>query len=144
MRLANLTLLTIVGFFFVSCAPDRTSVVIKQGNPQQFLVSGCGTFDILTISAYDNERPRPAGLLNNDYWVIQSNNDIDVSQLPKPIVYGQTPPGFRQYTPVNGSAPPITDGNYSIQIRVRDGKCGGVGMLFVVRDGKIITEADAD
>jgi hypothetical protein len=142
MRLANPALLTIIGFFFVSCAPNRTSVVIKQGNPQQFFISGCGTFDILTISGLNNERPR--GLLNNDYWVIQSNNDIDVSQLPQPIVYGQVPPGFRQYTPANGSPPPITDGNYSIQIRVRDERCGGVGMFFVVRHGKIIPEADAD
>ena len=142
MRLANLALLTIIGFFFVSCAPNRTSVVIKQGNPQQFFISGCGTFDILTIGGLNNQRP--PGLLNNDYWVIQSNNDIDVSQLPKPIVYGQVPPGFRQYTPANGPPPPITEGDYFIQLRVRDKRCGGVGMLFAVRDGKIISEADSD
>ena len=135
MRVANLALLTILVFFFVSCAPNRTSVVIKQGNPQQFFISGCGTFDILTIGGLNKERP--PGLLNNDYWVIQSNNDIDVSQLPKPIVYGQVPPGFRQYTPANGPPPPITEGQYFIQIRTRDERCGGVGMPFSVHDGNI-------
>jgi|GEM_PF-1370220 len=146
MRLANLVLLTIIGFLFVSCAPARTSVVIKQGKPQQFFISGCGTFDILTISGPDSGRAPHDGIpYMKDYWVIQSKNDIDVSRLPKPIVYGQVPPGFRQYTPANGSPLPILDGrDYSIQIRVRDERCGGVGMLFFVRDGKITTEADAD
>ena len=145
MRFTNLALLTIIGFLFVSCAPDRTSVVIKQGNPQQFFISGCGTFDILTISGPDNERPPHDGTPYwKDYWVIQSNNDVDVSRLPKPIVYGQVPPGFQQYTPANGSPLPISDGgDYSIQIRVRDQKCGGVGMQFLVRDGKIIPVKDS-
>jgi hypothetical protein len=80
-----------------------------------------------------------------DYWVIQSNSDIDVSRLPKPIVYGQVPPGFRQYTPPNGSPAPISDNSdYSIRVGVRDQRCGGVGMWFSVRDGKITTEADSD
>jgi hypothetical protein len=145
MRFANLALLTIVGFLFVSCAPDRTSVVIKQGNPQQFFISGCGTFDILTISGPENGRPPHDGIpYLKDYWVIQSNNDVDISRLPKPIVYGQVPPGFRQYTPANGPPPPIFDGNtYGIKIGVRDGKCGVVNTWFVVRDGKIILVTDS-
>jgi hypothetical protein len=80
-----------------------------------------------------------------EYWVIQSNSDIDVNRLPKPIVYGQVPAGFRQYTPANGSPPPILDGaSYIIQIGVREQRCGGINMWFSVRDGKITTEADAD
>ena len=145
MRFANLALLTIVGFLVVSCAPDRTSVVIKQGNPQQFFISGCGTFDILAISGPDIERSPHDGIpYLKDYWVIQSDNDIDISRLPKPIAYGQVPPGFRQYTPANGPAPPISDGNtYGIKIGVRDGRCGVVNTWFSVRDGKIILVTDS-
>jgi hypothetical protein len=147
MHLWKLVLLTAIGLLTVSCAPSRTSVVIKQGNPQQFFISGCGTFDILAISGPDYERQsRPDRLPPiKEYWVIQSNSEIDVSRLPKPIVYGQLPPGFRQYTPANGSPPPILDNaSYAIQIGVRDQRCGGVNMWFSVRDGKIVTEADAD
>ena len=144
MRLANLALLTIVGCLFVSCAPDRTSVVIKQGNPQQFYISGCGTFDILTISGPDDAQRHDPNPYLKDYWVIQSNNDIDISRLPKPIVYGQVPPGFRQYTPANGPPPPILDGSTcGITIRVRDGRCGVVNTWFVVRDGKITLVKDS-
>ena len=139
MRFANLALLTVVGFLFVSCAPDHTSVVIKQGPPQQFFISGCGTFDILTISGPENDQPKQGGNpYLKDYWVIQSINDIDISRLPKPIVYGQVPPGFRQYTPANGPPPPISDGNiYGIRIGARDGRCG-FNSWFSVRDGKIM------
>jgi len=142
MRLANPALIIVVGFLFASCAPSRTEVVIKQGDPQQFFISGCGTFDILTITGPSYEGPRHDG--KKDYWVIQSNNDIDVSRLPKPIIYGQVPPGFRQYTPAKGSPLPISDGgDYHISVGVRDNRCGGVSRLFIVRDGKIIT-ADVD
>src|SRR4030095_1916945 len=121
-------LLAAIGFLAVSCGPARTSVVIKQGNPQQFFVSGRGTFDILTVHGPDK-----------DYWVIQPVYDLDVSSVTNPIVYGQVPPGFRQYTPANGPPPPISDGNtYGIKIGARDGKCGVVNTLFVVRDEKII------
>jgi hypothetical protein len=146
MHLRELVLLAAIGLLTVSCAPSRTSVVIKQGNPQQFFVSGCGTFDILTISGPDYDGPRHDGVpYSKDYWVIQSTNDIDVSQLPKPIIYGQVPSGFRQYTPKNGPPPPISDGGYySISLRVRDKTCGGVGMRFIVRNGKINTEVDSD
>jgi hypothetical protein len=139
MRLANLALLTVIGFLFASCAPSRTSVVIKQGRPQQFFISGCGTFDILTISGTDYNGPW------REYWVIQSTSDIDVNRLPKPIIYGQVPPGFRQYTPANGSPLPIADGgHYHISIGVRDQRCGGVGRFFDLHDGKIISAAGSD
>jgi hypothetical protein len=138
-HLSKSVLVAVVGVLFVSCAPDRTSVVIKQGNPQQFSISGCGTFDILTISGPDFERPHNGNPSLKDYWVIQSINDIDVSRLPNPIVYGQVPSGFRQYTPAHGLPPPISEGNsYWITIGVRERRCGGVNMMFVVRDGKII------
>lgn len=144
MRFSKLVFLTVIGFLSVSCAPSRTSVVIKQGNPQQFLISGCGTFDILTISGPDYERRHDGIPYMKDYWVIQSINDIDVSRLPNPIVYGQVPPGFRQYTPTNGSPLPISDGSpYGIKVGVRDERCGGVNMLFSVRDGKIIPVTDS-
>ena len=136
----KLVLLTAIGFLAVSCAPSRTSIVIKQGNPQQFFVSGRGTFDILTVTGPDNER-KPGV---KDYWVIQPVHDLDVSSVTDPIIYGQVPPGFRQYTPVNGPPPPISDGNpYWINFRVRQPE-GSVTVFFSVRDGKIVTRSESD
>jgi len=138
MRLSKLIIFAIVAVTLVSC-DSGTSIVIKQDNPQQFFVSGHGTFDILVVSGPAHERGYPL----KDYWVIQSINDIDLSQLPKPIVYGQVPPGFRQYTPPNGPPPPISDGNtYAIKVGVREAT-GGRNMLFSVRDGKIIIHQDS-
>lgn len=126
-------LLAAIGFLAVSCAPARTSIVIKQGNPQQFVVSGRGTFDILTVHGPDK-----------DYWVIQPVNDLDVSSVTNPIIYGQVPPGFRQYTPVNGPPPPISDGSpYWINFRVRQPE-GSVTVFFSVRDGKIVTGSESN
>jgi hypothetical protein len=142
----RLVLLTAIGFLAVSCAPVRTSIVIKQGNPQQFFVSGRGTFDILTVSGPDYERSsRPDRLPPmKDYWVIQPVNDLDVSSVTDPIIYGQVPPGFRQYTPVNGPPPLISDGSpYWINFRVRQPE-GSVTVFFSVRDGKIVTRSESD
>lgn len=142
----RLVLLTAIGCLAVSCAPVRTSIVIKQGNPQQFFVSGRGTFDILTVSGPDYERSsRPDRLPPmKDYWVIQPVNDLDVSSVTGPIIYGQVPPGFRQYTPVNGPPPPISDGSpYWINFRVRQPE-GSVTVFFSVRDGKIVTRSESD
>jgi hypothetical protein len=151
MHSCRLVLLTAIGFVAVSCAPVRTSIVIKQGNPQQFFVSGHGTFDILTVSGPDYERKHD-GIPNmhdglpymKDYWVIQPVNDLDVSSVTNPIIYGQVPPGFRQYTPVNGPPPPISDGSpYWINFRVRQPD-GSVTVFFSVRDGKIVTRPESD
>jgi hypothetical protein len=142
----RLVLLTAIGFLAVSCAPVRTLIVIKQGNPQQFFVSGRGTFDILTVSGPDYERSsRPDRLPPmKDYWVIQPVNDLDVSSVTDPIIYGQVPRGFRQYTPVNGPPPPISDGSpYWINFRVRQPE-GSVTVFFSVRDGKIVTRSESD
>ncbi len=132
--LKSASILILLGSLAVSCAVRQTSVVIKQGNPQQFIISGHGILDVFTISG-----PR------NAYWVIAPLEDFDVSRFRElgPIVYGQVPPGFRQAIPFQGQPPPISEGSrYSVQLAIRNG--GGVNMLFWVHDGKIVTEADAD
>ena len=133
MHRRKFILLGAIGFLALSCAPARTSIVIKQGDPQQFFVSGRGTFDILTVHGP-----------NGDYWVIQPVNDLDVSSVTNPIIYGQVPPGFRQYTPISGPPPPISDGSlYWINFRVRQPE-GSATVFFSVRDGKIVTGSQSD
>ena len=131
--------LIIVGCLSVACAPRRPSVVIKQGSPQQFIISADGLLDVFTISG-----PTTSGGMDK-YWVIAPlDPNFDVSKLSAPLVYGQTPPGFRQVAPLNGQPPPpIIEGSpYSVELDIRNGH--KVHMLFAVRNGKIITEADAD
>ena len=146
MRLFKpLLVLVAAALLLLSCVQRQTSVVIKQGNPQEFVISGHGTLDVFTISGPDYERiPYHDGVpYSKAYWVIAPLNDFDVSQFSGPIIYGHVPAGFRQVTPANGQPPEISeDYPYSLQLAIRNGS--GVNMLFVVHDGKIVTEADAD
>ena len=131
--------LILVGSLLLSCAPRRPSVIIKQGTPQQFILSADGLLDVFTISG-----PRPSGGMDK-YWVIAPlDPNFDASKLSQPVIYGQLPAGFRQVAPLNGQPPPpITDGSpYSVELDIRNGH--KVHMLFAVRNGKITTEADAD
>ena len=132
----------LIGATFVSCSQRQTRVVINQGNPQTFVVSGHGLLDVFTVSGPDYQRGSPYSRV---YWEIAPLQDYDVSSFSAygPIVYGKVPPGFRQVTPVTGEPPAITEGwPYSVQLAIRNG--GGVNMLFSVHEGKIVTEADAD
>jgi hypothetical protein len=126
----------------VSCSQRQTNVVIIQGSPQTFVVSGQGLLDDFMVSGPDYQRGTPHMRV---YWEIAPLQDYDVRSFAKhgPIVYGKVPPGFRQVTPATGEPPAIAEGwPYSVQLAIRNG--GGVNMLFSVHDGKIVTEADAD
>jgi len=149
MRTFLLILILIVAVALVSCV-YRPSVVIKQGDPQQFIISARGLLDEFSItgpaarcSAEWNQDRLP---LMEPYWEIAPLRDFDVAELRKrgPIVYGKVPDGFRQVTPANGSPPAICEGGpYWVHLTIRDGD--GVSMLFAVYGGgKIVTEADGD
>jgi hypothetical protein len=142
-------LVVIVAVTLVSCV-YRPSVLIKQGDPQQFIISAEGILDVFSVSGpitrctaewNQNRLPRM-----ERYWEIAPLTDFDVSEFRKrgPIVYGKVPEGFRQVTPVNGPPLPICEGGpYAVQLAIRNG--GGVNMLFAVyQDGKIVTETDGD
>jgi hypothetical protein len=125
-----------------SCSQGQTKVVINQGNPQTFVVTGHGVLDDFVVSGPDSQRGTP---YTRVYWEIAPLQDYDVSNFAKhgPLVYGKVPPGFRQVTPATGEPPAIVEGwPYSVQLAIRNG--GGVNMLFSVHEGKIVTEADAD
>ncbi len=128
----------VVASLGTACA-RRNSVVIKQGNPQQFIISAHGLLDVFTVSG-----PTPSGGMDK-YWVIAPlDPNFESARLTEPIVYGRVPAGFRQVAPLNNQPPPpITDGfPYGVALDIRNGDV--VHMLFSVRDGKITTEADAD
>jgi hypothetical protein len=142
-------LILIIAVTLLSCV-YRPSVIIKQGDPQQFILSAKGILDVFSVSGPVS---RCTAEWNKDrlprmerYWEIAPLKDFDVSEFRNrgPIVYGTVPTGFRQVTPVQGSPPPICEGGpYSVQLAIRNG--GAVNMLFAVyKGGKIVTEADGD
>jgi len=139
MRLLKFLLAGAIGFALLSCALSRPSVIIKQGNPQQFIISANGPMDVFTVSG-----PTPSGGMDK-YWVIAPlETKFESARLTEPIVYGRVPSGFRQIAPLNNQPPtPITDGYpYAVELDIRNGD--KVHMLFSVRGGKITTEADGD
>lgn len=148
MRLIKSILIPLLGAMVISCGQRQTSVVIKQGNPQRFIVSGSGFLDVFSVSGpvrrceagWGKERLTPM----ERYWEIAPLADFDVSEFKQPIIYGSVPTGFRQVTPANGDPPPICAGGpYSVQLAIRNG--GGVNMLFAVYEGgRILTEPDGD
>ena len=157
MRLSRFVLIVVALSVSLSCAPAQrqTSVEIKQGDPQQFIISGKGILDIFDISgpvrrceATWNQERLPA---MEKYWEIAPDweivpvKDFDVSRFAElgPIVYGKVPTGFTQVTPASGEPPPICEGGpYGVSLHIRNGSA--VNMIFAVRDGKIVTEADGD
>src|SRR5215510_12924466 len=56
-------LVLVIALLGTSCA-RRNSVVIKQGDPQQFIISSKGLLDVFTVSG-----PTRSGRMDN-YWVI--------------------------------------------------------------------------
>jgi hypothetical protein len=133
-----LFLVLVIAGLGTSCE-RRNSVVIKQGNPQQFIISAHGLLDWFSISG--GATPDRWA----DYWVIAPlDPNFESARLTEPIVYGQVPVGFRQVAPLNNQQPPpITEGfRGSVALEIRNGQV--VHMLFVVQNGKITTEADAD
>jgi hypothetical protein len=149
MRPFRFIIVLFLATIFLSCV-YRPSVVIRQGSPQQFIVSAKGILDVFSISgptsrctAEWNEEQLPR---MERYWEIAPLQDFEVAEFRRlgPIVYGKVPVGFRQVTPANGSPPPICEGGpYSVQLAIRNG--AGVNMLFAVyKGGRIVTEADGD
>ncbi|MFN2510545.1 MAG: hypothetical protein ABR568_03765 [Pyrinomonadaceae bacterium] len=143
MRLiTSLLIFVLIGVTMTSCDLRQTRVVIRQGAPQEFIISGRGLLDDFVVNGPDYQRGVPYSKV---YWEIAPLQDFDVISFRElgPIVYGKVPPGFRQVTPEKGEPPAISEGwPYSVQLAIRDG--GGVNMVFSVHDGKIVTEADAD
>jgi hypothetical protein len=137
----GILILVLVATASISCARRQTAVSIKQGNPQQFIVSGTGLLDDFVINGPDLTRSPYMKV----YWEIAPFKDFDVSHFAElgPIIYGIVPEGFRQVTPATGQPPPITNGSpYSLQLAIRNG--GGVNMLFGVYGDRIVTEAESD
>ena len=138
MRNCKILFLVLVIACLATSCKHRNSVVIKQGNPQQFVISAHGLLDVFTISGGTPGR-------SGNYWVIAPlDPNFESARLTEPIVYGRVPAGFRQVAPLNNEPPPpITDGfDGFVALDIRNGQV--VHMLFSVRDGKITTTADAD
>src|SRR6266487_4460339 len=113
MRAFKFILIMVLAATLISCLPRRPSVVIKQGNPQQFTVSAEGILDVFStsgpVSRCTAEWNKDHPTRMERYWEIVPLEDFDVYELQSrgPIIYGSVPDGFRQLTPVDGSPPPL-------------------------------------
>jgi hypothetical protein len=148
MRIIKFSVALLIGVLAISCSQPEQMVVIKQGNPQQFIMSANGILDVFSVSgpvqrcvAESNEH----GLLPMEtYWEIAPITDFDAAQFKErgPIIYGRLPDGFRQVTPTSGEPPPTCKGYpYHVNLATRNGD--HVSMFFEVHeDGTILTEAD--
>src|SRR5215813_10741783 len=124
MNIAKTLLIFIIGALAVSCVRPPI-VVIKQGNPQQFIISANGILDVFSISGparrCETESNEHGLLPMERYWEIVPLSDFDASEFKRigPIVYGKVPEGFRQVTPASGEPPPICKGYpYSVQLAI--------------------------
>lgn len=133
------------------CRQNRdTEVVIENGNPIKFIVSGPGTIIRLKVTGPDIEHePNRQGdkgeylPLMKVYWELVSSETAANRRLDEigPITYGKVPDGFVQTYPEHGAPPPIIDRDlYNITLSANNGR--GVNMFFSIRDGKIIAEGE--
>ena len=132
----------------LSCDHHRTAVVVKQGDPQQIIVSGNGILDDFVIRGpikkcegngtwAQGAAPMP---FMEVYWEIAPIDGFEIHRFVElgPIIYGKVPNGFKQFSPKNGQPPPICEGGpYTVQLFIRNGS--DVGTSFIVREGKIET-----
>ena len=104
MRIITSTLAVILAVLAVSCN-QRPRVVIKQGNPQQFLVSAQGVleyFEITGPSLRCEHTWREDRLPSTEtYWQIVPIEEFNVNRFAElgPSTYGKIPEGFKQVTP---------------------------------------------
>lgn len=148
LRLLKSTLVVAILCGGLSCEHPRTTIVVKEGDPQQFIISGDGILDNFVIrgpikkcegngSWTQGETPLP---YMEVYWEIGPVEDFELRRFAElgPIIYGNVPNGFKQFNSKNGQAPPICEGGpYAVELSIRNGS--GVGTSFIVREGKIET-----
>ena len=147
MRLLKSTLVVAILCVGLSCEHARTTVVVKEGDPYQFIISGDGVLDDFVvrgpIKKCEGNGSWALGSAPADmevYWEIAPVEDFELRRFSQlgPIIYGKVPNGFKQFNPRNGQPPPICEGGpYTVQLFIRNGS--DVGTSFILREGKIET-----
>ena len=76
------------------------------------------------------------------YWELVPNGDGDLRNIEErgPLVYGQTPEGFRQNYPAEGIAPQPLFENALFTFQLRTAEGNALGVRFTIHDGKALTE----
>ncbi len=129
-----------------SCRREN-GVVIENGSPLRFIVSGPGTLSHFQVSGPDLERePHRQGdgerlTLLKVYWELVPSVAATTRSLDKirSISYGQVPDGFVQVYPQEGAPPALIERDlYNVTLAANTGR--GVNMFFSVRDGRIVAE----
>jgi hypothetical protein len=132
---------------WLSGCDHRPKVLIEGGRAPRFKLMGQGKIQVISVSGPDLERQGPRGQagqpqLMKPYWEIVPNGDYDLRNIEErgPLVYGQTPEGFKQSYPADGTAPqPLFEsGLFTFQLRTAEGNA--LGVRFTIHDGKALTE----
>lgn len=148
-RLVRLVSLLAALMILLSCSSDA-GLSIQAGNPPNFLLSGSSRLETVTISGPDTQREVGRQVHAGDaiphttvYWQIAPQGetaDLMLSRIT-PITYGVVPEGFSQIFPTNGVPPSLVEGSkYNVRVVARGGH--GLNMFFVIKGGKVFTEAD--
>jgi len=136
----------VVALGTVSCERGP-SVVIENTNPPRFVFTGSGTVTNIRVTGPDLARePNPQGggehlTALKVYWEIAASSGRVMSEIG-PVTYGKVPTGFVQVQPQNGASPPhfVEKHLYNVRLSVNEGQ--GLNNFFVIRDGRIVSEAD--
>lgn len=128
--------------YFSSCE-QQPRLKIESGNPPKFFVYGKGIIDVIQIDGEKEISSKDRNSSWSHYWIIAPQREFRLEELAKlnPIIYGKVPADFRQVYPESGEPEPfIEGGTYGFQLMIRNAV--GVNDLFVLHNGKIITEGE--
>jgi hypothetical protein len=130
--------LLLAALFSSACERD-TRLIIEEGNPPGFVMSGSGTLGFLRIRGPKKQR-EAVGEDASIYWEIEpkdEDSDRNVGRL-SPITYGKVPDGYTQVYPEQGqAAPPLVEGE-RYNIRIATNNANGVNKSFEIRQGKAV------
>lgn len=115
------------------CEVDTRVAIADDHNPPQFKLSGNGT--LITLFVYGPEPSltgfkKSVGEIKPVWKFVADLPGVNIQDLP-PIKYGETPVGFVQVEPKQGTPPPIKEGQYYMLVPV-SGNANWHAICFIV------------
>jgi len=135
-----IVLLVLFAPLFSGC-DSQTHVTIEGGAIPVFTVTGRGNIRVITVSGPDFANPKrgePGSYYVKPYWEIAPQSEYDVRRLENSggLVYGKVPDGFRQVVPAQDAPPQPLPEDEFLTFQLRVANANGVGVRFVIHNGK--------
>jgi len=133
----------IITFPLPSCE-RRPRVMIENGSPPGFVLSGPGRLDHFEITGPDLERDPANRSGQRDYlpamkvyWRLVPGPTAKPLEDIGAITYGQVPSGLIQIYPEKGSPPPLVEGDL-YNVHLEPDNSHSYNTFFSIREGKIL------